>query len=243
MLPPATPDAQLIKNLYDGVYVLAVITFVLVEALLVIAAIKFRRQSNADAPVQTHGNNMAELGWTVVPAIIVAIVFGMAVDTAGKLAGAGSTASPVAKVHAVGDRVAERRVQDVEKVDMVIEVTGRQWFWQYKYKMDGELMTDSNDDKPLVIPAGKRIRLDLTAADVIHAWWVPQLGPMLYVNPGELTAIFIVEAAPGNYIGQCNFYCGVRHAYMLNNVKVMPEAEFDAWYKGELAAAGAVATK
>jgi cytochrome c oxidase subunit 2 len=244
MLPPATPDAQLIKNLYDGVYIFAVITFVLVEALLVYTAVRFRRRSPADAPVQTHGNNLAELGWTIVPAIVVAIVFFMSVDTAGRLAGHGPASAPVARVHAIGDKVAAQRIEEAAKVDLVIEVTGRQWFWQYAYKTDGALMADSNDGKPLVIPAGKTIRLDLTAADVIHAWWVPQLGPMLYVNPGERTAIFIENAQPGEYIGQCNFYCGLQHAYMLNNVKVVPEAEFEAWYKNAVAAAaGAVASK
>ena len=66
---------------------------------------------------------------------------------------------------------------------------------------------------------------------------------MLYVNPGERTVIFITEPAAGDYIGQCNAYCGVRHTYMLNNVKVLPADEFDAWYKGELAAMGSVAAK
>ncbi len=243
MLPPATPDAQLIKNLYDVVLIFAVVTFVLVEALLLVTAVRFRRKSTADSPVQTHGNNLAELGWTIVPAIVVAAVFFMSIDTAGQLAGHGSSTAPVARVHALGDKVAAQRIEDAAKVDLVIEVTGRQWFWQYSYKTDGALMTDSNDAKPLVLPAGKTIRLDLTAADVIHAWWVPQLGPMLYVNPGERTAIFIENAQPGDYIGQCNFYCGLQHAYMLNNVKVVPEAEFEAWYRGAVAASGAVATK
>ncbi len=88
-------------------------------------------------------------------------------------------------------------------------------------------------NKPLVIPAGKRIRLDLTAADVIHAWWVPQFGSMIYVNPGERSYIFINDALPGIYIGQCNVFCGARHAFMLSPVTVLPEAEYDAWLKAQ----------
>jgi len=236
MLPPATPDAQLIKNLYDVVFVLAVVTFVLVEVLLLVTAVRFRRKSATDSPVPVHGNNLAELGWTIVPAIVVAIVFWLSIDTAGKLTGHGSSNAPITRIHAIGDKVAERRVNESAAVDLVVEITGRQWFWTYTYKTAGGLVADSNDGKALVLPAGKSIRLDLTSADVIHAWWVPQLGPMLYVNPGERTAIFIKDAQPGEYIGQCNFFCGVRHAYMLNNIKIVPQEEFNAWYKGSVAA-------
>ena len=114
-----------------------------------------------------------------------------------------------------------------------VEVTGRQWFWQFAYKRDGDVTSDSNDDKPLMLPAGKRIRLDLTAADVIHAWWIPALGPMIYVNPGERSYIFIDGVEQGDFKGQCNVFCGVRHAYMALHVKFVPEAEFEAWYKKE----------
>jgi cytochrome c oxidase subunit II len=229
MLPPATTDAALIKSLYDAVYVFAVITFIFVEGLLLVTALKFRRQSANEAPVQVHGNNTAELVWTIIPAIVVAIVFFMAMDVNGRLLGRGTEQNPIAMVHAIGDRASEVRVRDAAEVDLVVEVTGRQWFWQYTYKGDKEITWDSNNDQPLKLPAGKRIRLELTAADVIHAWWVPQFGPMNYVNPTEKSYIFIDNVAPGKYAGQCNVYCGVRHAYMQNNVEVLPEAEFDAW--------------
>jgi cytochrome c oxidase subunit II len=244
MLPPATSDAQVIKSLYDGVFIFAIITFVLVEGLLLISAFKFQRRRADDAPVQVHGNNAAELTWTIIPAIVVAIVFGMSIDAVGKLTGHGSSAAPVARVHALTDAASALRVADTEKVDLVIEVTGRQWFWQYAYKGDAQITGDSNDGpdgkpKPLVIPAGKRVRLDLTAADVIHAWWVPQFGSMIYVNPGERSYIFIKDVAPGLYIGQCNVFCGARHAYMLSPVLVLPEAEYDAWLKAQAAEQGA----
>jgi cytochrome c oxidase subunit II len=243
MLPPATQDVQTIQTLYNGVFVFAVITFVIVEALLVITAFKFQRKRANEMPVQSHGNNTAEIAWTVIPAIVVALIFFMALDATGKLTGAGGPTA-VGRVHALGDARARRLVEDTEKVDLVIEVTGRQWFWQYKYLGDVQIEGDSNDGadgnpKPLVLPAGKRIRLDLTAVDVIHAWWVPQLAPMLYVNPGERSYIYIVDAIPGTYIGQCNVFCGARHAFMRSPVLVLPEAEYAAWFKEQAAAQGA----
>ncbi len=229
MLPPATLDAKVIKSLYDSVYIFAVIAFVLVEGLLIVAAFKFRRKSADEMPVQNHGNNAAELTWTVIPALVVAGVFGMAVQASGELTGRGSAANQVSVVHAMGDKAAQARVEDAAKVDLVIQATGHQWFWDWTYKGDLEVIGNSNNNQPLIIPAGKRIRMELTAADVIHAWWVPQLGPMIYVNPGERSYIFIDNVAPGDYAGQCNVYCGLRHALMQNYVKVLPEAEFDAW--------------
>jgi cytochrome c oxidase subunit 2 len=243
MLPPATQDAQTISTLYDSVFVLAVITFVIVEALLLITAFKFQRRRANEQPVQSHGNNVAELVWTIIPAIVVGVIFFMALDATGRLTGHGG-ANPVSRVHALTDARARRLIEDTEKVDLVIEVTGRQWFWQYKYLGDVEITSDSADDangkpKPLILPAGKRIRLDMTAADVIHAWWVPQLGPMLYVNPGERSYVFIDNAAPGTYEGQCNVFCGARHAYMLSPVTMLPEAEYDVWFKQQAEAQGA----
>jgi cytochrome c oxidase subunit II len=243
MLPPATRDAQIISSIYDSVFVLAVITFVIVEVLLLITAFKFQRRRANEQPVQTHGNNIAELTWTAIPAVVVAVIFFMAMDATGRLTGSGGP-SPVSRVHALSDARGRRLVEETERVDLVIEVTGRQWFWQYKYLGDVEITADSADGpdgkaKPLILPAGKRIRLDLTAADVIHAWWVPQLGPMLYVNPGERSYVYINNAAAGRFEGQCNVFCGARHAYMLSPVILLPEAEYDAWFKEQAAAQGA----
>jgi cytochrome c oxidase subunit II len=248
MLPPATQDAQIIANLYNVVYVIAVLVFILVEGLLIYAAIKFRRRKNNENPTQVYGNNRAELAWTVIPAAIVAGVFFLSMDAFGQMAGRGTPTNQVALVHARSDAAARLRVESAEKPDLIIEVIGHQWYWEYKYKVSGGtvnvnagqndtvLLLDSS--KPLVIPTGKTVRLDLTTADVIHAWWVPQFGPMIYVNPGENSYVFIKNAPVGTFQGQCNVYCGVRHAYMLSPVQVKSEADFDAWLKSEAEAQG-----
>ncbi|NJM39920.1 MAG: cytochrome c oxidase subunit II [Anaerolineae bacterium] len=227
MLEPKSQDAALIRDLYNLIFYFAVIVFILVEGLLIYSAVKFRRRRESEMPEQIHGNNNAELTWTIVPAVIVGLIFGFTVDTMNRLSASGTLANPIAHTHALNDAASERRVKEAEPVDLAIEVTGRQWYWQYKYG-DGEVMIDSNSS-PLIIPADKNIRLDMVAADVIHAWWVPQFGPMRYVNPGEKSYVWF-RVPEGEYKGQCNVFCGVAHANMLSPVKAVPQAEFDKWF-------------
>jgi len=237
MLPPATRDAQLISELYNAILALAILTFLLVEALLIYSVIRFRRRRADEMPEQVHSSRTLELVWTVVPAIVVAVIFGLSVDTLGRMTARGTLSNPVAHVHAINDQEARRRVERAQPVDMVVEVTGRQWIWQYKYPGgDGVIANEE-----LVVPANKNIRLDMTAADVIHAWWMPELGPMIYVNPGQMSYVWF-NVPPGEYIGQCNVYCGVAHANMISRVKALPQAEFDEWYAKQ-AAANSTATR
>ena len=245
MLEPITRDAALIKNLYDLIYIAAVIVFILVEGLLIYSAAKFRRKAAGEMPVQVHGNTNAELLWTILPAIVVAGIFLASVNTMTQLTAMGSSSDPVPHNHAIGDKVTERRVKNSAPVDMVIEVTGRQWFWQYKYVYKGkELSVDSliggDKDGVLHLPADTNIRLDMTAADVIHEWYVPQLGPGLYVNPGERSYVWINAMKPGELIhGQCNYFCGLNHAQMLSKITVMPAADFEKWFEERTAATAA----
>jgi len=239
MLEPASHDARLIKDLYDVIFYIAVGVFLLVEILLIYAAAKFRRKSANEMPVQVHGNTNMELLWTIVPAIVIAIMFFMTLNTMDRMSAAGAAGSPIARTHAIGDLVAEKRVKEAQPVDLAIEVTGRQWFWIFNYN-SGELTTDTNRGEPLIIPANKNIRLDMTSGDVIHAWYMPQFGPMRYVNPGEKSYVFF-NVPPGDYMGQCNVYCGLRHAYMLSHIRALPEEEYNKWYAEQTGAANATA--
>ena len=231
MVPPASPDAHLINDLFRIVYILSFIVFILVEGLIVVAVIRFRRRRADEAPAQVHGNTAAEIGWTVVPAMLVGVLFGLAMDTWNNLAASGVGNVPMSHVHPINDSNALRRVNDAKQVDLVIEVTGRQWVWQYKYP-NGTVV---NQD--LVVPADKTVRLDIVTADVIHAWWVPALGGMLYVNPGEMSHVWI-NARPGEYTGQCNVFCGVAHAQMIANVKALPPDEYEQWSQDQAARLG-----
>ncbi|MCS7061241.1 MAG: cytochrome c oxidase subunit II [Anaerolineae bacterium] len=220
----------MIDELFRVVYVLSFIVFIIVEGLIIYAVIKFRRRRADEMPEQVHGNTAAEIGWTVVPALAVGVVFGFSVDTLNRMTARGSPTAPLAHVHSLNDTEARRRIEEAKQVDLVIEVVGRQWVWQYTYP-DGKLTTNET----LVVPAGKTIRLDLTTPDVIHAWWMPAFGPMIYVNPGEVSYVWF-NVPPGEYIGQCNVFCGVAHAQMISKVRALPQDEYERWYQEQLAA-------
>lgn len=231
MVPPVTYDAKLIYDLYNLILIFAVLTFVFVEGLLIYSAIKFRRRNADEMPNQIHGSRTLELAWTIIPAILVAVIFGFSVDTMSRMTARGTLSNPVSNVHAINDTEAMRRVEQAQPVDLVIDVTGRQWIWQFKYPGNDGVTTNEE----LVVPANQNIRLDMTAADVIHAWWMPQFGPMIYVNPGQISHVWF-NVPPGEYIGQCNVYCGLSHAKMYSRVKALPQAEYDEWYAQQAAA-------
>ncbi len=236
LFPLLTQDAKVIGDLYNFIYFFAVLMFALVEGLLIWMAFRYRRRLVTESPAQVHGNNMAELTWTVVPGLLIAVIFVLTVNTMGQLTASGSLSNPISHVHAIGDREAQARVERAEKVDLAIQVTGKQWFWAYDY-VDyqglGAFGLSTSVGEELVVPAGKTVRLDMTSDNVIHAWWVPSLGGTRYVNPGEISYVWFNIPDTGaiqTLIGQCNVYCGKDHARMLSKIKVLPEVEFRQWY-------------
>jgi cytochrome c oxidase subunit 2 len=152
------------------------------------------------------------------------VIFLFSVNAMNQLQATGTFNDPLNHIHGVNDQVAIKRVNEAKKVDLVINVTARQWVWQYKYPDAGFIV---NQD--LVVPEKKTVRLDIVSGDVIHAWWVPALGGMIYVNPGEMSHVWF-NAPAGTYLGQCNVFCGLAHSQMFSNVKVLPQAEYDAWF-------------
>jgi cytochrome c oxidase subunit II len=235
LVPPASQDAQIINNLYLLLYVFSAIVFLLVEGLLVFSVVKYRRRSAGEMPEQTHGNTRLEIIWTVLPMILVAVIFLASVDAMSGLTARGQVNDPLSHVHGINDQAAIKRINEAKKVDLVVKVTARQWVWQYKYP-DGNFTVNET----LVVPANKTVRLDLTTVDVIHAWWIPALGGMIYVNPGEISYVWF-DAPPGEYVGQCNVFCGLAHAQMLAKVKVLPQEEYDKWLAEQKTASGAPA--
>ena len=136
---------------------------------------------------------------------------------------------------------------------MVLKVTGYQWGWQYDYLEEdvsffSKLATPQSQitgnetkgenyllevDNHVVIPAGKKVRLLLTAKDVIHAWWVPQLGGKKDAIPGYINEMWIRADETGTYRGQCAELCGKDHGYMPIVVDVVEEAEYMAWIEAQ----------
>ena len=208
-LDPAGPIARKIDNLVNPVFIVAAVVFVLVEFGVLYLVLKFRQRKDDDPdelPGQTHGNTKLEIGWTVLPALLLGFV---AFATLATLFDINNT-----------------------KDDLTVQVTGQQWWWEFTYDTDGdgeftdEDVLTAND---LVIPAGQNVGLEITSRDVIHSFWIPRLNGKKDAVPGRRQPLTINADEPGTYVGQCTEFCGLSHAYMRQRVVALPGDEFEAW--------------
>lgn len=208
-LDPEGPDAQKIDELWDAVFPIAVGVFFLVQGLILWAIFRYRRRGDDDAPVQTHGSAKLEIGWTALPAAILAVV---AVFTVGT-------------VLEINERPKDPSSTDSYDV-IKVNVIGHQWWWEYEYPELG--ITTANE---LVIPVGKRVDITLSSVDVIHNFWVPKLAGKVYAIPGDGNENHMAIEAPEAkiYSGQCAEFCGLSHANMRLRVEAMEEDDFRAW--------------
>jgi len=219
--------------------IIAVITF----GAMIVAMVRFRKSKGAVADQTLLHNARLEAAWTIIP---VMILIGMAIPAVESLI----------------------KIEDTSGSELTIKVTGYQWQWHYEYLGSGvsffSRLARTSDvarqkgsgidprsvenyllevDNPLVVPTGIKIRMLLTANDVIHAWWVPDFGMKRDAIPGFINEMWISVDAdkPGTYRGQCAELCGADHGFMPIVVVARPKAEFDAWLKQKQAAATEVA--
>ena len=211
---PEGPQARKIDNLIMPVFGIAAIVFVLVLGGAVWISMKFRARDDDDYEAgaqQIHGHFKAEIGWTIAPAVVLAIVGAFTVATIFDLA--------------------KEPKQDALHVDVI----GQQWWWEYRYDIDGDGKYDeiitAND---LVIPAGREIALNIKSRDVIHSWWTPRLQGKKDAVPGRSHPLTMQADKPGEYLGQCTEFCGLSHAEMRIKVVAMDAADFDAWAKHQM---------
>jgi len=209
LLEPDGPEARTIDNLMLWVWIVAGLVFVLVEGLILFIMWKFRARKGHedDVPAQLHGNTRLEIGWTIVPALVLAA---LAIPT-------------VATVF----EVAEEPDQALQ-----VEVFGQQWWWEYRYPGMGDGGADIITANELVIPAGEPVYLSMESRDVIHSHWFPKLNGKKDVAPGR-THFMTLEADPEDagrtFLGQCAEFCGLSHANMRNKVRVLSPEDFEQW--------------
>jgi cytochrome c oxidase subunit 2 len=206
-----TEQGRAAADLYLPVFLIAVVVFVLVEGLLLLIAFRFRRKRGDDTlPAQTHGNNVLELLWTGIPALIVTGLF--VVST-----------SVLLKVEATSDEPA-----------VTVDVTGFQWQWTFDYKAQGLSYTGAGDEGPeMVLPVDKPVLIRLQAQDVIHSFYVPQFFRKLDVVPGRINQFEVTIEDEGTYGGQCAEFCGLAHDAMYFTVRAVDQATFDQWVADE----------
>lgn len=198
-LKPAGEWSRKIDRLFNASFIIAVVIFFVVEGLLVFALFRFRARPGNENPKQIHGSTPLEIGWTIVPALILAV---LAVPT-------------VATVFQLYEKPADA---------VQLTVTGHQWWWEFQYPKLGVVTANE-----LHIPAGKQIEVSLRSHDVIHSFWVPQLAGKVDVVPGHKNHLVIEADKPGLYLGQCAEFCGLSHANMRFRVIAQTQREFDQW--------------
>jgi len=209
-LDPKGPIARQIDDLVNPVFLVAAVVFVIVEFGTLAMVLKFRKrrgEDDDDLPAQTHGNTKLEIGWTVLPAAILAVV---AVGTIGTLI----------------------NINSRDDAAMTVRVEGQQWWWRYSYDVDGDGRFE--DEEPstgtdLVIPAGVDVELEIHSNDVIHSFWIPSLNGKKDAVPGRTHTLTLNADEPGTYVGQCTEFCGLSHAYMRQRAVALPQDEFDDW--------------
>jgi cytochrome c oxidase subunit II len=205
-LEPKGPEARSIDNLVNPVFLIAGVVFFAVQLGVLFLAWKFhkRRDDDGSLPTQVHGNFKLEIGWTILPALLLAGVGGASVLTLLDL-----------EDHPAG-------AQEVT-------VIGQQWWWEYRYDVDGDGEDDIVTANDLVIPAGEPISLTITSRDVIHSFWIPGLNGKRDAVPGREHPLLIEADEPGVYRGQCTEFCGLSHGYMRMRVVALSADDYAAW--------------
>jgi cytochrome c oxidase subunit II len=214
-LEPEGPIAREIDNLINPVFLIAGVIFVFVNlgVLVILRRYRARRAHDEDdgpLPKQVHGNLKAELTWTIVPTLILTVVAVMTVAAIFRIDRADADA------------------------DMQVQVIGKQWWWEYRYDINGDGTDDIITANDLVIPAAEPVVLDITAADVIHSYWIPKLNGKMDAVPGRNHRLVLETDEPGTFMGQCTEFCGLSHGYMRQRVVALEHDEFEDWVSNQL---------
>ncbi|MEO8228884.1 MAG: cytochrome c oxidase subunit II [Chloroflexota bacterium] len=207
---PVTDRAREIDALYNFVFAISVAIFVLVEGLIIYAVVRYgRKPADTELPPQIHGNNILEIVWTIVPTIIVAVMFVVSFNSLNKV-----------------DAVANT-------TDVRIRAVAAQFQWSFEYlSADGQTVQYEQLAPEMTVPAGRTVHLSLRSHDVIHAFYVPQFLFKRDVVPGRENVFeFTVDPtdAGQTFSGQCAELCGTFHGSMLFTVKALAPADYDAW--------------
>ncbi len=231
---PRGPEARTIDDLMMWIWPIMGVIFLLVVGGAIIITVRNRVKPEdfdpEDLPAQTHGNTPLELGWTIAPAVLLAVI-------------------SIPTVQVIWQLEEENGPRDLD-----VMVIGQQWWWEYRYDVDGDgFFVDANGDgavteedmelpldltldrddvvtaNELVIPAGQQVDLLLTSRDVIHSFWIPRLNGKRDTVPGRYHTWSLEADEPGKYTGWCTEFCGLSHARMRMSVMALTGEDFAAW--------------
>ncbi|HSR71187.1 MAG TPA: cytochrome c oxidase subunit II [Kiloniellales bacterium] len=219
LMPAASPSMERISEFHDLLLVIITLISLFVLGLLLYVMFRFSEKRNP-TPSRTTHNTLLEVLWTTIPVIILVVI-----------------AVPSFRLLYYTDRV--------EDAEMTLKAIGHQWYWSYEYPDNGNFTFDSlivpdeelepgqprllTADTPVVLPVDTKIRLLITAADVLHSFALPAFGIKLDAVPGRTNETWVEITREGTYYGQCSEICGTGHAYMPIMVKAVSKEAFADW--------------
>jgi len=206
-LSPRGEKSQQIQDLIIPVFAIAGVVFILVEVGIIWLATRFRRRHDdvdgVDEPTQLHGNTKLEIGWTIAPALLLAVL-------------------AVFNVNAI-------LAMDDADDPLEITVIGQQWWWEYRYDLDNDGAPDIITATEAAIPVGRDVVFKIQSNDVIHSFWIPALAGKMDAVPGRTHERVMQASEVGLFQGQCTEYCGLSHGVMRMQVKALTPADYDTW--------------
>ena len=216
-----TPIMAQITDLHNFLFVIITVITLFVLGLLIVVIVRFNHRANP-TPSTTSHNTLIEVIWTGIPILILAVI-----------------AVPSLKLLYVADRAPD--------AEMTIKAIGKQWYWSYEYPDHGDLTFDAymvpedelkpgqprllTADNALVVPVNTKVRLLVTAGDVIHSFAMPAFGVKMDGVPGRINETWFEVTETGTYYGQCSEICGTGHSFMPIEVRVVTKPEFENWVK------------
>ncbi len=210
------PVAESQLLLFQVIFWAGVVVFVIVMAALIYISVRYRAREGDGDPEQIHGHKGMEIGWSIAPAVVLLIVAPWTIYTI--FANENSPLPP-------------------EEGGLVVEATGHQWWFEFRYKVQDRVSEEVVTANELHIPVGEPVNVDLVSKDVIHSFWVPKLAGKVDMVPNNDNGLWMQADEAGVYAGQCAEFCGVSHANMRFTVIAQPPDEFDAWLREQAAPA------
>lgn len=222
--PAASPVMERIEQFHTMLVYIIVAISVFVLALILWIIIRYNQRANP-TPSKVHHNTVLEVLWTVVPVIILVLI-------------------------AIPSFRLLYYEADIPPADVFIRAVGHQWYWSYEFPKDGDFQFTSNGlskpndnsaadaahephllgvDNVVEVPVNKVVELEVTGADVIHSWALPQMGVKMDAIPGRLNHTWFKATQTGTFYGECSELCGINHAFMPIEVKVVSDADYRVW--------------
>lgn len=199
MLDPQGPIGLKESDLFWIILIISTAVFVIVIAVLVYAIIRFRARPNSPEPTQIHGNTKIEIAWTIAPSIVLALVLIATITTMFQIQ------------------------QPQSSNTITVNAIGHQWWWEFQYD-NGVVTADE-----MWIPTGTVVHINLKSNNVIHSFWVPQLGGKTDVIPGHDNSMWLQADNAGWYRGECAEFCGTQHAHMDFLVHAVSPSDYQTW--------------